>query len=227
MATLVEMRTVARQKADMEDTTFITNTELNGYINSAIKELYDLILTTYGDDYYLEEYNFTTSSGTEEYALPTDFYKLRGVDVQINGNTWSTLRKYQFSERNKYQLNGSWSLLGVSSIRYRLRANNIKFAPAPDGNLTARLWYAPKFEDLTVDAEEFDGINGWEEYVEVDAAIQMLTKEESDTTVLERRKANLVQRILESAPRDSGEPETIQETQQLDGETFLYGFSDS
>lgn len=55
-----------------------------------------------------------------------------------------------------------------------------------------------------------DGVNGWEEYIVVDAAIKCLTKEESETAVLERDKAFLLKRIEAMASnRDAGKPEKI------------------
>lgn len=55
--------------------------------------------------------------------------------------------------------------------------------------------------------QTMDWINGWEEYIVVDAAIKMLGKEESDVTVLGGRKAALLGRIQSIAEnRDQGEP---------------------
>ena len=56
----------------------------------------------------------------------------------------------------------------------------------------------------------FDGINGWEEYAVVWAAIKCLSKDESDTSAQERQLGRLRMRLEEMAEdRDIGEPETV------------------
>lgn len=204
MATLLQLRTRARQRADMElgpsqtgvDDHFITNTELNAYINASIAELYDLILKADGD-YYLTSTTFTTTA-TQEYDLPADFYKLKGVEQQESSDRYRLIRKFNFNERNR------------GGLAYRIRGSKLRFNRVPDVGVTMRIWYAPKATELSADVDTFDGINQFDEYVVVDAAIKMLTKEESDTSMLYAQKNALMQRINEMADdRDSGEPDSI------------------
>jgi len=68
-----------------------------------------------------------------------------------------------------------------------------------------------------------DGISGWLEYVVTDAAIKMLQKEESDTSVLQFQKAALIKRIESAAEnRDAGSPATIADVQWTNG-TWPFG----
>ena len=46
--TLAELRTQARNRADMESSEFVTDTELTDYINSSIAELHDILIQSYG-----------------------------------------------------------------------------------------------------------------------------------------------------------------------------------
>jgi hypothetical protein len=55
--------------------------------------------------------------------------------------------------------------------------------------------------------QTMDWVNGWDEYITVDACIKILGKEESDATVMGARKAALLGRIQSiSENRDQGEP---------------------
>lgn len=194
---LSTLRTRARTAADMTGSTFVSDAELNAFINSAADELYDLLVSKHQDQYTTSS-TFNTASGTEEYSLPADFYKLVGVDLQIDSD-WRTLDPFNFRERN-YERNRS-SFTGVDSDlpRYWLRKDKLHLLPAPSSVLSAKLWYVPTRTQLTLDADTLDGVSGWEEYVVTDAAIRCLIKEESDPSALMARKAELVQRIERAA----------------------------
>lgn len=226
--TLSSLRTQVRQRCDMVGSNFVTDSELNGYINASARELYDLLVRVYGEDYYLSSYSLSTVSGTDEYDLPATFYKLRGVDAQINGSDWETLKKFNFNERNNWQNVAGWTSAGLPNVRYRIYGNKIRFSPAPLAVHSVKLWYIPSLTALSLDADTFDGINGWEEYVVVDAAIKCLQKEESDVSILLAQKEALKQRIENSAEnRDAGEPERITDIYAPDYDWFDFGGSDN
>jgi hypothetical protein len=196
--------------ADMEDNDFVTDSEANNYINFAIAELHDLLVESYGSDYFLESTIGATANGTADYALPTDFYKLRGIDVRINSSEWINVTKFNFNERNKYEDFGAWTLLGISNIRYRIMGSNVKFTPTPDGNTDYQLWYIPVATKLSLDTDIFDDINQYSDYVIISAAMKMAMKEESDISVLMSERNRLIQKIEQSSQnRDVSEPESI------------------
>ena len=88
MASITESSLVTRvrQRADMESNNFVSDIEVQTYINGSIAELHDLLIQVYGQDYYVSSNTFTTTAGTDTYALSTsagaDFYKLRGMDAK-------------------------------------------------------------------------------------------------------------------------------------------------
>lgn len=226
--TLAQLRERARERADMEESQFVDDTELNYYINSSIAELHDILVQSYGEDYYVEETTFTTTPGQESYDLSTifpdnDFYKLRGIDAQLNGDDYFTLKPFNFNERNRFQHFGVWDYLGITNVRYRILGSKLRLSPPPDGNVTVRIWYIPKSTELVDDADVFDDINYFAEYVIVDAAIKMLNKEESDVSVLMAQKQDLKRRIEEASNnRDAGDPESIQDI-YIENSDFFYG----
>lgn len=215
--TLAQLRTAVRQRADMVNSTFITDAELNSYINNSIAELYDLILQKYGNDYFVSSSNISLVVDQEAYNLPADFLKVLGVDLQIASNDWITLKPFMFAERNRYTSTSLRGYYGASFYRYRLRGNQIIFNPVPNVTNTVRVWYVPRPTTLTLDADTFDGYNGWEEFAIVDAAIKCLQKEESDVSVLLAQKKALETRIEEAAGnRDAGFSPRIVDTRRIE-----------
>lgn len=220
--TLVELRTQSRQRADMENSNFVSDSELNNYINNSIAELHDILIQAYDSDYYIETSEFQTVSDQQDYDLPTDFYKLRGVDVKLNNDDFVTVRKFNFNERNRFDAFVIWDFLGAPAIRYRLLGSKIRFTPKPDKEVTVRLWYVPLATKLVNDTDSLDDFNAYSEYVIVDAAIKMMQKEESDVTVLLAEKAALKRRIEEAANnRDAARPSSISDIYNENDDLFF------
>lgn len=211
--TLAELRTATRQRADMVNSNFVSDTELNSYINQSIFELYDLLIQKYGNDYFVANPHTITTDGTSDsYSLPTDFYKLLGIDLALSNSndSYVTIKPFNFAERNRYAAPNFQSFYGITNLRYRLRGNKVWFTPIAEANQTIRIWYIPTFVTLSSDSATFDGISGWTEYVIIDAAIKCMQKEESDVSVLVLQKAAIIQRIeAASENRDAGFPKTI------------------
>lgn len=182
MTTLAQLRTNARSRADMPSTTFVTNAELNVWLNEGLAIVHDKLVAAYGGDYLESSASFTTD-GSEYLDLPADFYKLQGIDLVSGGVTY-TLQPFTSTERNVFanQEISTWPTLP----RYKFSgADRIRFAPIPDSGLSGTLWYIPKSTTLSGDSDTVAFPNGWERYAVVYAAIQMLTKEESDTSALQ------------------------------------------
>lgn len=217
VATLSELRTLAKQYADMVNSNFITDSEWNAYLNLAYFELYDLLIQKYGDDYYVADpYSFTTDGTSYFYDLPSDFYKMLGLDLQLGNSqtSWVTIRPFMFIDRNRYAVPNFQSFYGVTNLRYRLNDSRLFLTPTPAAGQTLRLWYIPRLSELTSDSSTVDGISGWQDYLPIDAAIKALGKEESDTSVLQLRKQQLIQRIESAAEgRDAGSPQTVGDSQ--------------
>ena len=218
---LGQLRLLAQQRADLVGSGFVTMPEWNTYINQSAFELYDLLVTLYEDYHLAAPYTFTTDGINAQYTMPTDFYKLMGVDVGLaNGqNAFITLKKFDFIQRNRYVYpNITSTFLGVFNLAYRLLGNSIMFIPTPASGQFVKVWYIPKMVQLLQDTDIIKGISGWTEYVIVDAAIKALQKEESDVTVLQAQKMALIKRIEDSAMnRDVGQPDRISDTRGMIG----------
>lgn len=177
--TLAALRLRCQEESDNVNQTYISNAEWLSYINASYAELYGRIVTAFGNDYFTQTpatgYTFVTSGTTQFFALPTDFFKLLGVDLQISApNYYATLKPFSFAERND---------LSISNT-------NI-----PTAGQTIRVFYVPKMTPLVADSDTVDGVNGWEELIIIDACIKALAKEESDVSVFMARKAMFEERL--------------------------------
>lgn len=195
MTTLADLRQRCQEESDNVGSSFVQNSEWQRYINGSYTELYGLLIQSYGNDYYVQApttgYTFTTDGINQFFALPTDMFKLLGVDALYGGqNQWVALRPFAFGDRNKF-----------SAIN----------SPIPAAGQQIRLFYVPTLTQLAGDSSAtVDLVNGWEEYIVVDAAMKALAKEESDVSVFMSRKQSLVARInAEAENRDAGMPAAI------------------
>lgn len=214
------MRTTAQQQADMEGSTYVSTSEWNGYLNAGYQELYNLLVTLYGENYFtIGNYQLTTDGTNEYYNLPDGtstyklsdatttapaFFKLLGVDVWISAtNTspsqWFTLNRFNFGERNR------------------------STGTLPQSNQLIQIHYIPRLTKLASDTDTADLVSGWEEYIVVDAVIKAKMKEESDVSAHMARKMDLRQQIEAAATnRDAGEPQTVVDASSSGGGGWPY-----
>ena len=229
--TLSQLMQAVRQRADMfpngytpsltNTGYFVTDPELISYINQSYFELYDLMISCYGANYFVKAPpgSFVTDGTTAQYPLPTDFYKLLGVDLQLGNSNQSlvTIKPFEFIDRNRYAVPNFQSFYGVTNLRYRLNGDNLWLTPTPAAGQTIQVWYVPKLPTLDVLTATADGISGWTEYVICDAAIKCMQKEESDVSVLMAQKQALTARIQAMADsRDIGSPHRVSDSLQND-----------
>lgn len=221
---LSSLRLQAQQRADMVGGTFVTDAEWNQYIANSYKELYDLLVAAFGNDYFATTANISTDGTTYLFPLPdgtlyssaSAFYKLLGVDlmIQSSSNSYVTIRPFMFADRNRYSVGNSPSYAGDSNLRYRLNGSNLWMTPTPSSGQTLRLWYIPQPATLSADSDTIDGMSGWEEYIIIDAATKALVKEESDVSILLAEKEGIKRRIEAMADtRDAANPSTVSDTQ--------------
>lgn len=196
--TLAQIRLQAQQRADMENSNFLSTTEWNTNINQSLYALYDLLIEAYGSDFYVASpFSITTDGTNYLYSLPSDFYKLLGVDLNVNQAKmpWISLKPFNFAERNLFQI--------------------------PDSGRQLQLWYAPRMTELVNDTDTADGVDGWLEYVINDAAAKALAKEESDVSVVVAGRNEIIQRIQDGATaRDAGFPATVSDSYALGYNSF-------
>ena len=136
---LQEIRTNVRRRTDMENSDFCSDAEIDDYINSAWCELYDILIQKYSESYFLKSSDLTTTSGTDSYDLPDDFYKVVGVDYKADNNDYLPIQRYRFTQRIR---DASYRRTAADT-KYRLQGEKMFFIPTPDSAKTFRVWYIP------------------------------------------------------------------------------------
>jgi hypothetical protein len=218
-STVQEMVNHVRQRSNMENCQFVTDQEIVDLLNRANTELYDIVVGT-NEDYFVNSFALTITGAADAYALPTDFYKVLGVDLNIDAERSISLKKFQFTERNRYKTTIYAPHIPASIYQYHVVGTDLKFIPKPRETKGAVLWYVPlpkKFvlvdavppvdsETSTLDIR----LAMYDDYLTIDAAINVLVKEETDVSALMAERQVIKERIIQYVTnRDVNEPERV------------------
>lgn len=169
IVTLGSLRFQAQERADQLNSSFLSTSEWNRNIMGSYKELYDLLIAAYGNDYYVNvPITFQTDGSSQLFPLPNGsnsftnavtgatitppaFYKLLGLDLQLspgNPGSYVTIRPFNFADRNRYAVPNFQSFYGITNLRYRLNGNNLWLTPIPSAGQYIQLWYVPRPSDI-------------------------------------------------------------------------------
>jgi hypothetical protein len=206
-----------RKAADVEYATGrFPDSEILEYLNQSIVRFYTM-LDRMDSTYYQTSTSFTTTSGVGKYSLPSNFWSLKGVSVQLSADQSVRCRKYTPEEGSALDNQTTWHNYSYP-IFYRIEGDFIRFRPLPAGEYTVTLDYTPLPQRLTLTpVSEFDGVAGFERWVILDAAAKCKIKDSLDPSLLMAEKAEVEAWISSTASsRDAAYPEMIQDVQSVD-----------
>lgn len=205
--TLLTLRTRVQQRGNYENSARFTPAYLNDQINIAWGELYE-ILSSVHQGYFDIESTLTTTANQDTVSLPADFWRLRGVDMQLDTTpTWVEMNQIGITERNNY--------VGASRpAAYRVASGGtrgtLKLYPTPDAVYTMRVVYEPTKIVLAGDSDAIEDFNGWADYVVVAALLRLDEREQRPLNdrlqMLERCKRRVTEGATE---RRAAEPEYL------------------
>ena len=143
-----------RERADLNSSQFITDTELTTYINYSLGELYGLLINAFGGDYFATSVRRTVSGTELTSPLPDDLYKVLGIDLQLSpypSNNRITLQPYNFNERNRANaINMSgYATQYATNYRYNIFNQTVQMQPPAVGALELNIWYVPTAPQFT------------------------------------------------------------------------------
>lgn len=220
---LSTLRTRARRRANQENSLLCSPAEVADYLNEGAKRLHELLVGALAEEYVKKAQAFATIGGTSDYALPSDFFKLTGVDLIIS-NKAVPLQRYNEPERNAYKNISTVSWFSVP--RYKLEGSFLRLYPAPTTSLTGSIIYIPLLQvnsgaknEMSLDADTVDFPNGWEKFVTLYAAIEMMDKEETETRHFKEKLAKWEAELIDAASnRDAAHAVTAvdHDLEQLD-----------
>jgi hypothetical protein len=194
--TLGQVRTLVRQRADIEGSTFITDAEIDLYVWDSMFELFEVLLAVGGIESIMRESDVQIRSTDASAALPTlngrGPYKIVRVDTPFNGLRRPMGRYNAYAETRDDNAH-TWN--EGTQLQYIVASGNVSVLPRPSATTTCRLYWIPFPDQPLTATDPINYVSPWEEYITIDAAIKCKEKEESDTTALERAKANMIVRI--------------------------------
>lgn len=184
--TLALLRSQIREMADNQDVgddQSVTDTRLNEMINASYGIWQGMLAKAVPERF--EAVDTITGDGSSGYNLPADYVTTLAVEYQTDTNDYIDLRRVMFNERNMF----SGQATSGQALGYRVNATQVLLLPPPSSG-TYRHIYTTMADVLAADGDTVDGINGWEKWLVLDVAIQLLLKEESDVGqfVQERNK---------------------------------------
>lgn len=193
VVTLAQLTTSAQRFADMENSNFIAQNEWTDYVNFGLRQYWNKINQLL-QDYNIKEVFFQLILNQTDYNLPEDYMYTRGFDISvtqllpsgIDSQFWTSLYPYDFKERDQYSTPWFSAYGGIYGLRYRIMSTFVRFLPVPIPQNWIRHSYIPVAPTLVEPTDSLNGYNGFEEYAAAWAAYRALTKEESDTTNVEK-----------------------------------------
>ena len=220
--TLSALMGSVRIEGAYENSADITDTVLADYINKALVRGRELIVKAWRDYFTVPGPTFTVVSGTDSYALPTDFAQLRKVEMACNAaaTQWRKLHPMNLEDSTRHQRS--------TAHRYRYwlsgQTNQLTLAPVP-ANATdqIRIWYIPRAPFLVNDTDAIT--------IQVDAEFELYVslalrkcklREDLDVSEIDRTIADCITRLADMADqRDASEPFYLGDHRGEDDEVWL------
>jgi hypothetical protein len=153
---LTTLRDSARSKSDEQATGYISDVELDRFINQGCKFIYAKICQRF-EDYFIESGTalngglFNTVIKQQAYPLPLTMQKLIKVEHRaagsINDNDWCRMERVNISNHRLdeyYPVREGYR----PGFGYFIAGSNIYFRPVPAEAFSIRLWFIPRFVDL-------------------------------------------------------------------------------
>ncbi len=196
--------------------------DINARINEGVIELHRLMVLAAADVAFWKTFTLTTLVNQTDYALPTDFYELKQVRAQINGQDWADLGVFTLAEESYLQsATPGWS---GQPFRYKLVGKGasdgsttgaIRVLPIPSSAIAILVGYIYGPPVLVNDGDQIDGFAGYEDYAIQFAIRSCATKieefEKADRAATEmmRIKGDLLGTLRS---RDADRPPRVQLT---------------
>lgn len=217
--TLTNLIADCRQRADMVNSTFVTDAEITEWLNQELAEVWGLIVLNETHPHFRSSTSYSVTVGNNLQALPASFWRAQEVTATINGIT-GTITSFMPMERARLSNQGvaGWGM----PTRARIQGSNIEFQPVLEA-FTATLYFTPVQPRLSAGSDTFDGFNGYEMAAIHGTVAQMLAKEESDSTFSERQKERWI-KIIEAIAnsRDGNQPDRVQDVEAVNADWWVF-----
>lgn len=209
--TLLQLRNHVKADLDLEDENFISDSDINRWINEAIQAAEQQIHTLY-EDYFLSQDSITITSGQNLYDYPSDIYanKIRKIiyrDGVSNSTSTHLVRRVKdllrASERDYYS-NGTNPILQWAPVNDATNGRKIRLFPQAARGGILDVWYIRNAKQLSADTDILD-IDEFESYIVQYTKTQAYVKDSDpradDSKLLEEQyKSNMINSLSDMTP---------------------------
>lgn len=224
MSSLSELILSAKRMCALERSNTIRQEEWIKYVNDGVKKYWNYMNRTC-QDYHIKEVFIQTQYNVARYVLPDDFLYVRGFDIVTTPVTdpitsppqlqnMIPMIPYYFEERGQFSYplySTFFNNFYYLQAYYRIIPGNPSLVDIQPLNINSnwvRCTYTPSAPELVNQGDTVKGFNGWDEYSAAWAAFRALSKQQLDTTDVEkimREYENTISVYADSVNRDRGQ----------------------
>jgi hypothetical protein len=158
-----------------------TPTMMNRYINQAIQRFREKLSSQGAPRYLVSTTGSLTAGLTSPYAFSLldlssadpGVVRVHGLDITVN-NSITKLIPVPFSQRSEYG-----TATGIPCCYAQYDTDKLAILPAPESAYTYVCWYLPVLDDLANDADTWDGVAGWEQWITWDVVVRHLVRDQT------------------------------------------------
>lgn len=222
--TVSQLVSMVRSRLNMEDDDqFVTDTEIQGYLNDSYEELVHLVASINESFFSVKVSGGLTYTGSSAPLIDADGALDLEAVTEADGNydyvVWKhlkfevidgdryPLKRIEWQERDRY----GWTRSDTGRPRwYYIFDHRLYVLPRPDKVYVYNWWFVPVIDRMVTTGElppEYNFFQGWQNYVVNGACAVIAAKEERDPSFYFTAKEMWRQNIVnEVKPRDEGEP---------------------
>lgn len=142
----------AQEGADLTNVAdYVTTAQWLAWLNNGAVELHRLVTNKFKATYF-RTYDFTLTAGQSQVTLPSNFWKLKGLDIDPGTSRRREVRPFNFGERHSYRQNPIRDLTTFANDRvYTLLGSSLlKIEAEEQAAGSYRLYYTPKPKTLAL-----------------------------------------------------------------------------
>lgn len=156
--TLLTLRNDVRHYLDENTEADWLDTDITRIVNKHYQRVVTAVVETY-ENYYITEATADTVANQQEYSLPTDFFKIRRVEIKYDSS--GTFSRALPADLDSVRVNLGNTNQGLGILRnptYYIQGSYIGFLPVPTaaGDENIKIWYIKQISDLSSDSSEIN-----------------------------------------------------------------------
>lgn len=219
--TLADLTSDVRDRSDLGDSQFRTDTQIKRYLNSSNRQMTAKLIALYGSDYLAANDTINTVSGTAYYNLPSDCFAPKFFRITLDGHRMRIPRA-TVDDIDVDDDTLSWGKFGVIP-QHRVMKDQVLFTPTPNAVHVITVHYIStaiafeggddsRIEEMVNTDDYIQGYWNYEEWVVLNAAIKVKNDQEEDPTSLMIEQRAIWDDIVQIAgDRTTTEPEKIRD----------------